>query len=587
MQHNDIILKFLADSYYAYIVLNYLIASVPGTLPIHPNAMTRQQHHIARYGKFFLLTGICLFLFAVMFYIRARMERNLQIFHQINLDLANYQKAGQLLRQGSDILTDAAREYTITMNRSNRDEYFQEANTDKHREQGLEILDRLPGGEEVKKNLEIAMEYSMELMDLEYHAMRLIAKEEELASPDCPEPIATYDLPLKESQASEAERQSKAQALLFGKEYKNDKTRINFFIDRSFTQATDALAKRFTDTVESQKRLYILLGFDMLVLLLVILILLYFLHAQRTRANVLLRKLLDNMPALFYVKNARTETYIDANAAFLQFAGKRTMEEILGQTDQAIFDQHTAKNLTDNDAKTLISRGPITLQDTLTDVAGRQHRFRITQFVVDDSSGIRCVIGMATDITASEEVSANAEAIAKLLYCLQDDVTEVAPSQLLEIIRTRTDSDYALLVRYDQEGRCIIEKGCSIDRQHAPLNQPVSCLTSDIPQILREIQRQRCYSFSEEDLSVLRAACVKYGQGKTALPKCATMIAFPIFVHHELWGNLTLAFSVPHDTNKYEREFVQECCEVLALSVERQINYQRLQAALQAANGAK
>ena len=209
--------------------------------------MTRQQHHIARYGKFFLLTGICLFLFAVMFYIRARMERNLQIFHQINLDLANYQKAGQLLRQGSDILTDAAREYTITMNRSNRDEYFQEANTDKHREQGLEILDRLPGGEEVKKNLEIAMEYSMELMDLEYHAMRLIAKEEELASPDCPEPIATYDLPLKESQASEAERQSKAQALLFGKEYKNDKTRINFFIDRSFTQATDALAKRFTD----------------------------------------------------------------------------------------------------------------------------------------------------------------------------------------------------------------------------------------------------------------------------------------------------------------------------------------------------
>lgn len=539
-----------------------------------------QQHPIVRHGKFLLPSVICLFLFLAMFVILGYMRRNLQIFHQIYHDLAEYHQAGLLLRQGSDILTDAVRKYSITGDLSDRERYFKEVNVDRHRERAFAILDTLPGGDAVNKNLAIAMKNSKELQDLEYHAMRLLATPEDLDISKSPEPIINYVLNDFELRATAEECRDKAQQLLFSSQYEHHKTQIYYFIDSSFEDATSILDNHFSKAVAQQKCLYLLLALDMLALLAAILVLLYLRHVHRTRADVLLRNLLDNIPLLFRVKNARTETYLDANDAFLQFAGKQQLDEILGKTDDDIFDEHTAKNLIDNDIKTLLSRAPVTLQDTLTDAAGIQHRYRITQFVVEDGGNGPCVIGMADDVTEGEEAAANAHALAKLLFCLQDDASVVVPSQLLQIIRERADADYALLVRYDQEGRCYIETDCGINRNHAPLPQPVSCLTSDIPQILREIQCQQCYSFSEEDLATLHAACVKHGNGHTALPECATMVAFPIFVHHELWGNLTLCYSMRHKLSKFEREFGTECCEVLAVCIERRVNYRALQDAL-------
>ena len=546
--------------------------------------MKTQLPLFVRHGKLLLLCAAAIVLFVAMFVIRGRMERNLRTFHQLYQDLTHYQQAGQMLRQGSDLLTDAVRRHAVSDARdarAARDAYFHEANVEKHRDRALAMLDTLPGGAEVKQNLATAMDYSLELMDIEYHAMRLVATPEELASPDCPEPVGEYLLPEHEENLPREQQLKRAQELLFGGTYEHYKTQIYHFIDQSFAQATRNLEDRYAKTVAYQKKLYLLLGLDMLALLAVVVAVILHLYAQRARATSLLRKLLDNMPLLFFVKNARTECYLDANAAFLNFAGKTQLEDLIGKDDYAIFDKHTAKNLTDNDAKTLLSRAPVTLIDTLTDAAGQQRRYRLTQFVIEDGDSAPCVFGMGADITASEEVSANAGAIGKLLLCLQDDAADVTPSHFLQIIRERTDADYAMVVRYDQQGLCLIEEDASVDRRNASLSRPVSCPVSAIPKILDGIQSQPCFIFSPNDLKTLHDACAKHGGGKTALPECTTMLSFPIFVYHELWGNLSLAYKVPHQMNSHEREFCRECCEILAVVIERRINYRKLQAAAQ------
>ena len=543
--------------------------------------MSKKQKTISHRFKYLLPIAVSLFFFLTLLVIRDRMEKNLLAFYGIYQNHNQYQEAALLFREGTDILTETVRRYSVTTDLAARDAYFHEANQVKHRDQALALLDTLPGGAKVKEELVEAMKYSRELMDLEYHAMRLITTQEVLDSHDCPSPIYNYPINSTELQSSQEERLSRAQKLLFGQQYESYKEQIYFFVDRSFKNATQTLENQLEQAIATQKKLYVYLGLDMFALLLSIIVLVFVLHTQRTRANAFLRQILDNMPLLFRLKNARTECYLDANTAFLQFAGKQSLDEIRGKDDYEIFEEYTAKNLTDNDAKTLLSHAPITFHDTLTDASGKQRRLRVTQFKLEDGYGTPCIFGMAADVTSNEEVNANANALAEVLYCLQMDSDLTAPIHILQLIRERIDADYALLVRYDQQkGLCTIDMGASIDRHNVPIHDTITCLTKDISLIVHQIHHQRGHLFSREDLSTLRKACLDYGNGKTALPECATMIAFPIFVHHELWGNLSLAFSIPHKLNTHEKDFCFRCSEVLSFSVERLLHYQKLQDAL-------
>ena len=156
--------------------------------------MRKQHHFLVQHSRLILPLVIASTLFIAMFVIRGMMLRNLRKFHQIHHYLAQYQEAGHLLQKGSDILTNAVRKYTVTTNLADRDDYFKEANEDKHREQAFKILDTLPYGSELEDDLKEAMNLSLELMNIEYHAMRLVATQEVLDKPDCPAQIRDYPL---------------------------------------------------------------------------------------------------------------------------------------------------------------------------------------------------------------------------------------------------------------------------------------------------------------------------------------------------------------------------------------------------------
>ena len=76
-------------------------------------------------------------------------------------------QAGDLLQAGSDILTNAVRNYVVSGNREYRDEYFKEAYVNKHREAGIEEAARLPNGEKLEKILVNGMKLAKAAADMD------------------------------------------------------------------------------------------------------------------------------------------------------------------------------------------------------------------------------------------------------------------------------------------------------------------------------------------------------------------------------------------------------------------------------------
>ena len=135
-----------------------------------------------------------------------------------------YLIANALFRQGTDLLTDAVRRYAITMNPEFMDRYFHEAREAKHRDRALDIVNDLQIDQSLKNTLTQAMGMSKALMDIEYHAMHLIAQKSGM-EPLYKE-VGDYPLTPEERNLSLEQCHERAEELLWGKAYIESKTKI-------------------------------------------------------------------------------------------------------------------------------------------------------------------------------------------------------------------------------------------------------------------------------------------------------------------------------------------------------------------------
>ena len=85
------------------------------------------------------------------------------------------QEAISSMREASDYLTSQSREYVVTGDRKYLDNFFEEVNTTKRRDKALDVLRTYGTNNNLYTALESALNYSNELMQIEYHAMRLAA----------------------------------------------------------------------------------------------------------------------------------------------------------------------------------------------------------------------------------------------------------------------------------------------------------------------------------------------------------------------------------------------------------------------------
>ena len=129
------------------------------------------------------------------------------------------ENAARQLQDGSDYLTEQVRLYAMTGERNYLDQYFEEVDVTKRREQALESLKKYFDKTETFQSLQQAMEDSKELMSTEYHSLKLVATA--MGEKEIPAELEQLDLSEEEMQLSQKEKLEKAQELVCNNEYQN------------------------------------------------------------------------------------------------------------------------------------------------------------------------------------------------------------------------------------------------------------------------------------------------------------------------------------------------------------------------------
>lgn len=107
--------------------------------------------------------------------------RKYEVLQSSTRDYIACEAAAQRFQTGSDTLTRQVRLAAATGEQTYIDAYFEEANVTRSRETALADLSALHGGEGAVTSLEQALSASMDLMQTEYYAMRLV--EEAIRTP--------------------------------------------------------------------------------------------------------------------------------------------------------------------------------------------------------------------------------------------------------------------------------------------------------------------------------------------------------------------------------------------------------------------
>ena len=107
--------------------------------------------------------------------------RKYEVLQSSTRDYIACEAAAQRFQTGSDTLTRQVRLAAATGEQTYIDAYFEEANVTRSRETALADLSALHGGEDAVTSLEQALSASMDLMQTEYYAMRLV--EETIRTP--------------------------------------------------------------------------------------------------------------------------------------------------------------------------------------------------------------------------------------------------------------------------------------------------------------------------------------------------------------------------------------------------------------------
>ncbi len=147
--------------------------------------------------------------------------------HTVTRQVIECQKSSHNMQLASDYLTEQVRLFVIHGKKSYLDNYFEEVNVTQRRDKALEFLKNWREDSEAFSELRNAMQDSVDLMDLEYHAARLAAEAYGLDIQSFPFPVKNYPLTDAEKALSADEKEYLAEQLLFSSEYEQRKASIS------------------------------------------------------------------------------------------------------------------------------------------------------------------------------------------------------------------------------------------------------------------------------------------------------------------------------------------------------------------------
>ena len=173
--------------------------------------------------------------------------------------------------------------------------------------------------------------------------------------------------------------------------------------------------------------------------------------------------LLDNMPGMAYMKDARTGKYVACNQAFAEYAHKESTEGVVGLTDAEIFDAETAKHFVSDDKIALSLSKPYVFYEDVLDAEGNPRQFQTTKIRYTDTAGRVCVLGMCQDITdlvrIEQEHAMTKEAYESALSSglIYTNIAQTLARDYTELFYVNTDTEEFMEYRKGEEGNSLTE----------------------------------------------------------------------------------------------------------------------------------
>ena len=195
-----------------------------------------------------LCVGISFFGFTQYAILRSSMQ-----------DYISCENAAHELQDGSDTLTKQVRLAAATGKQEYIDAYFEEANVTKSREKALDDLSELDGSSDAIDALTEALSASVELMQTEYYAMRLVEESIGSTPSSWPEELQTVELSDKDAALSASDKLHKAQELVISLDYENTKDIISSDVNSAIATLTDLIDARQNHAANIFARIFMLI----------------------------------------------------------------------------------------------------------------------------------------------------------------------------------------------------------------------------------------------------------------------------------------------------------------------------------------
>ena len=166
-----------------------------------------------------VIAGITLFRLEAL-------STGMRTMQEITEEYIGSQQAVSNMREASDYLTMNAREYVFTGDQSHLDNYLEEVNRTKRRDNAVETLRAYRPDDESFQSLEAAVKSSNELAEVELYAMRLRAENDRMEEDALTAYFQDTVLTAEDGALPGEEKLAKAQNMLFDDHYQTVKERI-------------------------------------------------------------------------------------------------------------------------------------------------------------------------------------------------------------------------------------------------------------------------------------------------------------------------------------------------------------------------
>lgn len=179
----------------------------------------------------FIAIGVITMIAAILIIRRIYVKYDEMMNSYQNVEIQR--EAAESFREASDYLTDQSRQFAVTCDVKNAENYFEEINDTKRREAAIDVVESSHVLDLESNLLNNAMELSESLAKQEIHAMKLASQANTLDETKLPKEIAAYELTDEELALDSIEQENLAIQLLYNSEYEDYKDRINWDVDNA------------------------------------------------------------------------------------------------------------------------------------------------------------------------------------------------------------------------------------------------------------------------------------------------------------------------------------------------------------------